>query len=128
MEETEEPFFTKSKETFPSDTIEAWGRLRKHYTALVDFSRKDLNSHHYNRLWHYEKKLLEMIRELEKKPALLVIQEDENLLPLDKSASCEPIEYKVKCSTTKITEEEETVGTYLSSMRQSSHHASSSGE
>lgn len=118
MEETEEPFFTKSKETFPSDTIEAWGRLRRHYTALVEFSRKDVDSHQYNRLWHYEKKVLEMIRELEKKPCLLVVSEDENRLPLDGALSCKPIKYDTSCKMTE-TMEEETVGTYLSSMRQS---------
>jgi hypothetical protein len=127
MEETEEPFFTKSKETFYTDTIEAWGRLRRHYTALVEFSRKDVDSHQYHRLWHYEKRVLEMIRELEKKPALMVVQEDENTLPLDTSASCQPIKYEGPCTMTKTTEEE-TIGTYLRSMRQSSQAASSSGE
>ena len=124
--EDEIPFFTKSKETFHTDTIEAWGRLRKHYTALVDFSRKDVDSHQYNRLWHYEKKVLEMIRELEKKPCLLVIREDEKRLPLDGALDCKPVKYQDPCKMNET--EEETVGTYAYSMRQSLLRASSSGE
>lgn len=116
MEETEEPFFTKSKETFVTDTIDAWGRLRKHYTALVEFSKKDVEGKQYYRLWHYEKKVLEMIRELEKKPALLVVYDDENVLPLDKSTNCESVKYDAQCP---IDETEETVGSYLRSMQRS---------
>jgi hypothetical protein len=116
MEETEEPFFTKSKETFYTDTIEAWGRLRRHYAALVEFSRKDVEGNEYYRLWHYEKKVLEMIRELEKKPCLLFVRDDENTLPLDGSINCEPIKYDNQCL---IDETEETVGSYLRSMQRS---------
>ncbi len=59
-----------------------------------------------------------MIKELEKKPCLLVVAEDENRLPLDESFNCQPVNYKGSCETTQT--EEETVGTYLRFMRQSS--------
>ena len=115
----EKPFFTKSKEKFTTGTIEAWGMLRRHHAALVDLSRRDATHVTYCRLWYYEKRLERMIQELEKKPCLLVVAEDENRLPLDGSLNCQPIKYEGSCRTNQ-TEEEETVGTYFYSMRQSS--------
>lgn len=117
--EKEKPFFTKSKEKFTTDTIEAWGMLRRHHAALVDLSRRNVSNTTYCRLWYYEKRLERMIKELEKKPCLLVVAEDENRLPLDGSLTCQPIKYEGPCRTNQ-TEEELTVGNYFSSMRQSS--------
>lgn len=117
--EDETPFFTKSKEQFTTSTIEAWGMLRRHHAALVDLSRRDASHAKYCKLWYYEKRLERMIKELEKIPCLLVVAEDENRLPLDGSLNCQPVKYEGPCKTNQ-TEEEETVGTYFSSMRQSS--------
>lgn len=116
--EEETPFFTKSKETFITGTIEAWGMLRRHYAALVDLSRRDASNVTYSKLWHYERRLERMIKELEKKPCLLVVSEDENRLPLDRALDSQPENQTEPCKTTET--EEETVGTYLRSMRQSS--------
>jgi hypothetical protein len=118
MEETEEPFFTKSKEKFTTSTIEAWGMLRRHYIALKGLSARDMPDRKYKKLWDYENYLVRTIKYLEEIPALLVVREDENRLPLDGALNCEPIKYDTSCKTIETTEEE-TVGTYLSSMRQS---------
>ena len=125
--EDEIPFFTKSKEKFTTSTIEAWGMLRKHYIGLKGLGARDMPDKKYKKLWDYEQYLVRTMKYLEEKPALLVLQEEENVLPLDRSASCQSVKYEGPCKTIK-TMEEETVGTYLSSMRRSSYHASSSGE
>ncbi len=109
----EKPFFTKSEETFVTSTVETWGMLRRHYAALGELTKKDIPPGSYNRLWHYEQKLLKTILELEKKPCLLFVQE-ENTLPLEESTPSEPANYTDKCI---VDETEETVGTYLRSMR-----------
>lgn len=116
--EDKKPFFSKSEEKFTTSTIEAWGMLRKHYAALVNLSKRDTPHAVYSKLWHYEKRLERMIKELEKKPCLIVVAEDENRLPLDGSLDCQPVNLTEPCKTTET--EEETVGTYLRSMRQSS--------
>lgn len=124
--EEEIPFFTKSKEKFTTGTIEAWGMLRRHHAALVELSRRDASHTTYCKLWYYEKRLERMIKDLEKIPCLLVIREEENRLPLDGSIDYEPVKSTQTCKMNET--EEETVGTYLRSMRQSSSPASSSGE
>ena len=104
--EDEKPFFTKSREKFNTGTIEAWGMLRKHYAALTELSRRNASNTTYCKLWYYEKRLERMIKELEQKPALLIIQDEEITLPLDTSAPCQPIKYEGPCTMTKTTEEE----------------------
>lgn len=112
--QTEEPFFTKSKEKFITNTIEAWGMLRRHYIALKGLSARDMPDRKYKKLWDYENYLVRMIKTLEEVPCLLVLREDENRLPLDGSLSHKPFSNKETCETT---ETEETVGSYLRSMR-----------
>lgn len=116
MEETEEPFFTKSKEKFTTSTIEAWGMLRRHYMAMKDLSARDMPDGKYKKLWDYENYLVRTIKYLEEIPALLVVREDENRLPLDGSIDSQPINPDQQCLTE---ETEQTVGSYLRSMQRS---------
>lgn len=115
--EEEIPFFTKSKEKFTTSTIEAWGMLRRHHIALKGLTARDMPDRKYKKLWDYENYLVRTLKTLEEKPALLILQEEENILPLDGSLNCQPIKYEGPCRMTQM--KEETVGTYLSSMRQS---------
>jgi hypothetical protein len=56
----DELFFSKSKETFSTCPIEAWGRMRKHLEQLNAYKSKKMHdSHEYNALSRY-------IRQVEK--------------------------------------------------------------
>jgi len=81
--EEEIPFFTKSKEKFETNTIEAWGMLTKHLRALKALSNKDMPDRKYKRLWDYENYLIRTIAQLEKVPCFQVLPPDEKDLHLE---------------------------------------------
>jgi hypothetical protein len=94
--EDEIPFFTKSKEKFETNTIEAWGMLRKHYIGLKGLSARDMPDGKYKRLWDYEQYLVRTIKRLEEIPSLMIIAEEEKKVSLvDKP--CNPIQYLGPC-------------------------------
>lgn len=124
--EEEIPFFTKSKEKFETSTIEAWGMLRRHLLALRNLSARDMPDRKYKKLWDYEQYLIRTLKYLEEIPCLLIECDDPLATPLESFISCEPVNTKKPCQTMET--DEETVGTYAYSMRQSLLRASSSGE
>lgn len=119
--EEEIPFFSKSKEKFETNTIEAWGMLSKHWRALKGLSSKDMPDKKYKRLWDYENYLVRTIAQLEKIPCFQVLPPDENDLHLETFCKQEP--YNGPCRKTEL--KILTVGDFGSS---SQSYSSSSGE
>ena len=71
----EEPFFTKSKETFTTCPVEAWGRMRKHLEQLLTYkSRKLHDSLEYNALSRYIRQVEKDIEYLEKTTSFLFVE------------------------------------------------------
>ena len=77
----EEPFFTKSKETFVTCPVEAWGRMRKHLEQLYIYrNRRTHEGMDYYALSRYIRKVEKEIEYLEKTISFLFVELEPELL------------------------------------------------
>jgi hypothetical protein len=71
----DELFFSKSKETFSTCPIEAWGRMRKHLEQLNAYKSKKLHdSYKYNALSRYIRQVERDVEYLEKTTSFVFVE------------------------------------------------------